>query len=159
MTKGCYLFVQQGGWISSPSKKFLPQLHMASSTGMMLLPNGVSEYMVLGGLSGMTSRCIIPHSSRSCNCCDSIFGVAFGIMRCSSIQCSGFSIRYQSMSGLYFPPIMKSVASTGQLNWSFEYSIVCIQSFLITTLLESIYPKSAFLRKNLVLLKFMITVN
>ena len=65
-------FVQQGGRISRPSKKFVPQLHMASSTGIMLLPNGVSEYKVLGGLSGMTSRCIIPHSSRSCNCCDSI---------------------------------------------------------------------------------------
>lgn len=30
----------------SPSKKFVPQLHMASSTGIMLLPNGVSEYSI-----------------------------------------------------------------------------------------------------------------
>ena len=78
-------FVQHGGWMSSPSKKPAPQSHMASSTGMMLRPNGVREYRVLGGLSGMTSRCSIPHSSRSCNCCDSILGVAFGIMRCSSM--------------------------------------------------------------------------
>ncbi len=78
-------FVQHDGWMSSPSKKFVPQLHMASSTGMMLLPNGVREYIVLGGLSGMTSRCSIPHSSRSCSCCESIFGVALGIMRCSSM--------------------------------------------------------------------------
>ena len=28
------------------------------------------------------------------------------------------------MRGLYFPPIKNSVASTRQLNWSFEYSIV-----------------------------------
>ena len=76
---------QHGGWMSSPSKKPAPQSHMASSTGMMLRPNGVREYSVLGGLSGMTSRCSIPHSSRLCNCCDSILGVAFGIMRCSSM--------------------------------------------------------------------------
>lgn len=78
-------FARQGGWISSLSKKPAPQLHMASSTGIILRPNAVSEYMVLGGLSGITSRCIIPHSSKSCNCCDSIFGVAFGIMRPSSM--------------------------------------------------------------------------
>ena len=71
--------------MSSSSKKFVPQSHMASSTGMTLRPNGVREYSVLGGLSGMTSRCSIPHSARSCSCCDSIFGVAFGIMRCSSM--------------------------------------------------------------------------
>ena len=42
--------------MSSPSEKPAPQSHMASSTGMMLRPNGVREYSVLGGLSGMTSR-------------------------------------------------------------------------------------------------------
>ena len=68
------------------------------------------------------------------------------------IAWSGFSIRYQRMSGLYFPPIKNSVASTGQLNWSFEYSMMYLQ-LLITTLLESIYPKSAFLRNFRVLLK------
>lgn len=34
----------------SPSKKFVPQLHMASSTGIMLLPNGVSEYSIRIGV-------------------------------------------------------------------------------------------------------------
>ncbi len=71
--------------MSDPSKKPAPQSHMASGTGMTLRPNGVREYSVLGGLSGMTSRCSIPHSSKSCNCCDSIFGVALGIMRYSSM--------------------------------------------------------------------------
>ena len=43
-------FVQHGGWISSPSKKPAPQSHMAFNTEMMLCPNGVREYSVLGGL-------------------------------------------------------------------------------------------------------------
>ena len=62
---------------------------VSESGEIILRPNGVSEYMVLGGLSGMTSLCIIPHSSRSCNCCDSIFGVAFGIMRLRDSKHSG----------------------------------------------------------------------
>ena len=46
--------------MSGPSKMPAPQSHMASGTGMMLRPNGVREYSVPGGLSGMTSRCSIP---------------------------------------------------------------------------------------------------
>ncbi len=30
-------------------------------------------------------ECACGYSSKSCNCCDSILGVAFGIMRCSSM--------------------------------------------------------------------------
>ena len=41
--------------MSSPSKKPAPQSHMASSTGMMLRPNEVREYSVLGGLSVIVS--------------------------------------------------------------------------------------------------------
>ena len=41
--------------MSSPSKKPAPQSHMAFSTGIMLRPNEVREYSVLGGLSVIVS--------------------------------------------------------------------------------------------------------
>ena len=50
----CY-FELQGGVISKPSRKAVPQLHIESKTGIMLRPKAVREYKVLGGFSGMTS--------------------------------------------------------------------------------------------------------
>ena len=57
-----------------------------------------------------------------------------------------------AMAACTSPPIKNSVASTGQLNRSFEYFMMYLQ-FLMTILLGSIYPKSAFLRNFRVLLK------
>lgn len=52
---GIYSFEPQGGVISNPSRKCIPQLHIESNTGMILFPKAVSEYKVLGGFSGITS--------------------------------------------------------------------------------------------------------
>ena len=63
----------------------VPHRHIASITGIMLSPNAVREYTVLGGFSGITSLCTMPLSSKSRSCWESILGVALGILRCNSI--------------------------------------------------------------------------
>lgn len=87
---------------------------MAASIGFMLLPISVSEYSTFGGITGKISRLTNPPLSNSRSCCVSILGVAPGISLLNSEKRNVLAVSFHNISDLYFPPIIPSVASTGQ---------------------------------------------
>lgn len=109
---------------------------MSDKIGIKLCPMSVSEYSTLGGTTGYTSRCIRPSFSSSRSWLVSIFGVAAGINLCSWLKRNILSARCHSISDLYFPPTISSVASTGHMYVCFKL----ISPFIYHTIFfDSIY--------------------
>lgn len=117
----------------------MPQVHICSINGMTPHPSSVSEYSVFGGTTGYTFLAMRPSASSSLSCFVIIFPVASGSIAWIWLNLLGPWRRYQSITDLYFPPIILTVSLTGQFAMLSSSDMTSSSGMVHTIFLDSIF--------------------